>query len=66
MSERQQIIAATLRQIAEWGDVSDTELYEIADQVENGATDDWWSCPMCEEITCDDGCPLEPLRRETA
>ena len=21
-------------------------------------------CPVCEEVLCDDDCPLEPLRRE--
>jgi len=21
-----------------------------------------WSCPVCEELTCDNGCPLQPLR----
>jgi hypothetical protein len=21
-------------------------------------------CPVCEEVLCDDDCPLEPVRRE--
>jgi hypothetical protein len=55
-----------MRQVAEWGlqwsdgkDARD-ELRDIADQVERGDFED--ICPMCEEITCDAGCALEPLR----
>lgn len=39
------------------------EWYEIAAEVEQHDYSDSWCCPLCEEMTCDNGCPLEPLRR---
>jgi hypothetical protein len=57
-------VAATLRTAAEWfsGDDRDT-LREVADQVER----DWDDiCPVCEEVDCDEGCPLEDLRGAVA
>lgn len=62
--------AATLRQVAFWGLVFDggtvestcDELLEIARQVEQLDVADDFCCPVCEEVTCDDGCPLEPVR----
>lgn len=39
------------------------EWYEIAAEVEQHDYSDSWCCPLCEELTCDVGCPLEPLRR---
>lgn len=70
-------VAATLRTVAGWGQLScvtdagefrgvnvkTSEMYELADAVENAPTDDWWSCPLCQESECDEGCPLEPLRK---
>lgn len=52
---------ATLRTAAEWlpGEQRDM-LREVADQTEwdwDGAC-----CPLCEEVTCDEGCPLGNLR----
>lgn len=25
-----------------------------------------WACPVCAEVVCDGGCPLEPLRQPVA
>lgn len=70
-------VAATLRQIADWGYLDNAghplrdELLELAGAVEReGAPADpdgpdcllGMSCPMCQEVTCDAGCPLEPVR----
>lgn len=57
-------VAATLRTAAEWfsGDDRDT-LRQVADQAER-AWDD--ICPVCEEVDCDDDCPLEGLRAAVA
>jgi len=59
-------VALTLRQLAGWGtarqEMSDQEFRDLADQVEATTTTDWWSCPMCEEVVCDGGCPLEHVR----
>jgi hypothetical protein len=39
-------------------------LYEVAKSLERDDVDpdDWWCCPVCEGVTCDEGCPLEPIR----
>lgn len=70
--DARQVIAHTLRQVAGWGssiiigselDKLDTdELYRLADEVEHGDPADWWCCPLCEEVTCDDDCPLVDIR----
>jgi hypothetical protein len=56
-------VAATLRIAMEWysGEQRDM-LLEAADAVERN-WDDGGTCPLCEEETCDEGCPLEPLRK---
>ncbi|MDQ0809835.1 hypothetical protein QFZ63_001549 [Streptomyces sp. B3I7] len=58
------IVAATLRTAAEWfsGDDRDT-MREVADQTEQTWDD---ICPVCEEVDCDQGCPLEDLRAAVA
>jgi len=72
-------IAETLRQVAEWGQLSTltdegvfvglniprAELIALADTVETGDPTDWWSCPLCEETECDLGCPLYSIRSDT-
>lgn len=64
----QQIVAATLRQLAGWGvrDRTPDSLYELAAVVEqyDHATGDLEAlcCPMCQEIECDAGCPMEEVR----
>ena len=56
------VVAATLRTIAE--QVRDTrdrdDLLTTAEQVE-AAWDDA-CCPLCQEVTCDTGCPLSEPR----
>lgn len=53
-------VAATLRQVAEWGPTDRGDLRDIADSVMTGDHD--MSCPMCQETQCDTGCPLEFTR----
>lgn len=63
--------AATIRSVAEWGltyrdsnpDKTSDELHEIARQVDLIEADEV-TCPVCEESVCDEGCPLEPIRRQ--
>jgi len=56
-------VAATLRIVMEWysGEQRDM-LLEAADAVERN-WDSGGTCPLCEEEDCDEGCPLEPLRK---
>lgn len=63
-------VSATLRTIAEWGmefpsgrKSARDELFEIAQQVD-GLEPDEMCCPVCEEVTCDEGCPLAPVRAQ--
>lgn len=62
-------VAATLREVAEWGlsfDNGPAEsrdvLMDIARRVELLNIADDFCCPVCEEVTCDEGCPLEQVR----
>lgn len=64
-----QIVAATLRQISQWGigqwgddDRITKDLQALAHFVENEDYDNGMVCPMCQEIECDGGCPLEYYR----
>lgn len=55
--------AATIRYLAGWFDTEKerAHLLEIALEVE--ATEGHEACcPVCQEVTCDRGCPLEPFR----
>lgn len=62
--------AATLRAVAGWGlewppgghAAARDELCQIASAVE-GLDDDDVCCPVCEEVRCDEGCPLEGIRK---
>jgi hypothetical protein len=58
-------LAAAYRQQAEWTDdsVAQREFNDLAGQVE--AVDGTETCcPCCQEVTCDAGCPLEPVRSD--
>lgn len=63
-------VSATLREVAEWGlafqstldEPAREELRGVADRVDALDRDDT-ICPVCEEATCDEGCPLEEVRR---
>lgn len=62
MTEAQVIVAETLRLVSEWGcGLTRDEYRTIAESVEQMDADDT-CCPLCEEIICDDGCPLWPTR----
>jgi hypothetical protein len=58
-------VAATIRTVAEWisNDKDRDLLHSAAQQVEHNPGPDSICCPLCEEITCDDGCPMEVVRR---
>jgi hypothetical protein len=62
-----QAVADTLRTVATWGCLTPEDLLGVAAAVEscNVASTglDGLCCPICEEVECDCGCPLEPLRR---
>lgn len=61
-----EIVAATLRTVAEQvaSDDGRASLLETAEQVEHGEDDA--VCPLCQEVTCDDGCPLAETRAARA
>jgi hypothetical protein len=52
--------AKTIRLVASWGQVPQADIYAVAEQVEAG----WLEacCPVCEEVVCDEGCPLASVR----
>lgn len=63
-------VSATLRTMAEWGlefsanrKPARDELFEIAQQVDDFRADEM-CCPVCEEVTCDEICPLAPVRSQ--
>lgn len=62
----QEIVAATLRTTSGWiKDEGDRILLiEAASAV--AYSDLSWCCPMCEEVTCDSGCPLAEARAAIA
>lgn len=67
--ERASIVAATLRFTANhWlgGDSAMADEFRamakrIEGFVETGDGDYLWACPVCEESSCDEGCPLKPI-----
>lgn len=69
MSERQKIVVDTLRFAAGHGLGGIYTEYgrwarETADAIEREDFSDSWCCPLCEEVECDAGCPLAPLRTD--
>lgn len=41
-------------------------LTDVADQIERDPDPaNWDCCPICEEVTCDNGCPLSEVRATT-
>lgn len=61
-------VAATIRQLAEWGltwhdgrDARD-DLLATAEQVATVRADDPICCPLCQEVECNEGCPLAGAR----
>jgi hypothetical protein len=71
-----QELAGALRFLANgWVGTSDPEapardienaqyLLTAADELENTPPGDWWTCPVCQEVECDDGCPARSMRVE--
>lgn len=56
------IVAKTLRQTAWWSEQSQDYL-DAAEAVEAADAESLaWVCPVCEETTCDEGCPLAEVR----
>lgn len=53
-------VAATFRYAAQWGGTTPDEFYEAAAEVEAYLAGD--DCPVCQEVTCDDHCPLARVR----
>jgi hypothetical protein len=58
-------VAATLREVAGWGedDRNPRMMEAVAEDVEANWND--VCCPVCQEVTCDEGCPLEAVRAES-
>ena len=56
--------ANTFRYLAEWFGTEEqrAELHKMAEAVEAATPECDYSCPVCEETTCDEGCPLAPVR----
>jgi hypothetical protein len=53
--------ASTLRVAAQWLSGEDRDM--LLETAANTETDwDETCCPVCEEVTCDEGCPLESIR----
>lgn len=49
-----------------YGDESRAEMHGLAERILAGDLDCWWTCPICEELECDGGCPLSPVREAFA
>lgn len=61
-------VAATLRyaaEFADWGKQRD-DMLSVAARVEALTAENDDCCPVCEETTCDDGCPLAAIRARWA
>lgn len=61
-SDTVQTVLATLRTVAQQlrDDRDRAALTETAEQIEQNLDDA--CCPLCQEATCDDGCPLRGAR----
>jgi hypothetical protein len=56
--------AATFQYLAEWfgSEGQMAELGKLARDVAALTQENDMCCPVCQEVTCDEGCPLEPVR----
>jgi hypothetical protein len=62
--QRDLILETTTRTLRQMGFIDD-QLYETADAVERADAESLtWCCPLCEGVSCDKGCPLEPVRTD--
>lgn len=67
MDELPTVVARALRFLAGhgWELWTPEELRAVADRIDaEVAEGESWSCPVCQEVECDDGCPLRPWREE--
>ena len=70
--ERIAAVVETLRFCADgWVNDADIDggdnqrwLRKTADEIETTDPAAWWCCPLCQEVECDDNCPLLPVRRD--
>jgi hypothetical protein len=63
VTEALSMVSATLRTAAKWIPEEDRPLfYDVAEEVDRGLDAAAWCCPVCDEMECDTGCPLEHLR----
>jgi hypothetical protein len=62
-------VVATLRYASNWLDneAESQMLLDTADHIEQHGSDlpGSLSCPMCEEVRCDEDCPLASIRRRS-
>lgn len=58
-------VSDTLRIVADWGPTSPEELRSVAEAVDAMVVEQGLCCPVCQEVHCDDDCPLESVRRGT-
>lgn len=66
MTPDQALIAVTIRKIAtHWcgeDEALQADLYGLSDEVERENLADSMCCPICQEVTCDEDCPLAGRR----
>lgn len=58
-------IVKVLRHLASgWVESVDDQdwLAEAADEIEHRDPATMMTCPLCQEVACDEGCPMEPHR----
>jgi hypothetical protein len=57
-------VVYTLRTVAEWCPTSPKELREVAEAVDSMVIEEGLCCPVCQEVDCDEGCPLATVRSQ--
>jgi len=66
VSLRANVVVDTLRFLAQGWIASEEDrewCLDAADQIEGYDFEEGgWVCPLCQEVVCDAGCPLESLR----
>lgn len=62
----QKIVADTLRTASEWIKDEGDRILLVEAAAEVAGNDLSWLCPMCQEVLCDDGCPLSEARAALA
>jgi hypothetical protein len=56
-------VARTLSEVATWGSLATSDtLVSVAAEVKMGGP--WTFCPVCQEIECDNECPLAEVRSD--